>query len=133
MASVFSKRIIAYILDFFVVSAIMWIVSYLVFIIVNHYDTYKIYNYFIYAIPILILIYFIFSEKLAGASIGKSIMFLQVRSKNGARISWLQAIIRNITKIYWISIIFDWLIGKFLHTDRLFNNISRTVVIDEHD
>ena len=133
MASVFSKRIIAYILDFFVVSAIMWIVSYLVFIIVNHYDTYKIYNYFIYAIPILILIYFIFSEKLAGASIGKSIMFLQVRSKNGARISWLQAIIRNITKIYWIPIIFDWLIGKFLHTDRLFNNISRTVVIDEHD
>ena len=31
MTTVFSKRVIAYVLDFFVVSAVMWIVSYFLF------------------------------------------------------------------------------------------------------
>ena len=74
---------------------------------------------------------FILCEKLANATIGKSLMYLQVRSRNGARISWIQAIVRNISKIYWFPIIFDWLLGKFLRTDRIFNNISRTVVIND--
>ena len=133
MASIFAKRVISYILDFFVVSALMWIVSYLLFIFVAPYDTYKVYNYFPYVVPVLIMIYFVFFEKLAGATIGKSIMYIQVKSKNGANISWMQAIIRNLTKIYWIPIIFDWLIGKFLHSDRLFNNITRTVVVEDID
>ena len=85
-----------------------------------------------YIVPVLIMIYFVLTEKLAGASVGKSLMHLQVRSKNGANISWLQAIIRNLTKIYWIPIIFDWFIGKLLHADRLLNNISKTVVINDY-
>ena len=80
----------------------------------------------------LILIYFVLTEKLFGASIGKSIMHLQVKSQNGANISWIQAIVRNLTKIYWIPIIFDWLIGKILRTDRLLNNITRTVVVADY-
>ena len=133
MVSIFAKRVIAYILDFFVVSSLMWIISYLLFILVNPYDTYKIYHYFAYVIPFLIMIYFVLCEKLAGASIGKSLMYLKVTSKNGAKISWIQAIIRNLTKIYWIPIIFDWLIGKLLHSDRFLNNITRTVVVDDVD
>ena len=65
------------------------------------------------------------------ATIGKSLMFLQVKSKNGADISWIQAIVRNLTKIYWFPIIFDWLIGKFLRSDRLFNTITRTIVVND--
>ena len=59
-------------------------------------------------------------------------MYLQVRSRNGAKISWIQAILRNITKVYWVPIIFDWLIGKLLRTDRLFGAISKTVVINDY-
>ena len=66
-----------------------------------------------------------------GASIGKALMYLKVKSKNGMDITWPQAIVRNLTKIYWVPIIFDWLIGKFLKTDRLLNNITKTIVIDE--
>ena len=133
MSSVFSKRIVAYILDFFVVSAIMWIISYALFTVTNPYDTYKVYPSLLYVVPILIMIYFVLTEKLFGASIGKAILNLQVKSKNGADISWLQAIIRSITKIYWIPIIFDWFLGKILRSDRIFNNISKTVVVDYYD
>lgn len=133
MSSVFSKRILAFILDFFVVSAIMWIISYAIFNIMNPYDTYKVYPFLIYVVPFLIMIYFVGTEKLFGATIGKAILNLQVKSKNGANISWLQAIMRNITKIYWIPIIFDWFFGKLLKSDRLFNNISKTIVVDYYD
>ena len=128
--SVFSKRVIAYILDFIVVSALMWIVSYFIYMVVGASNVHMIYDYLPFFVAIVILLYFILCEKLAGASMGKAIMNLEVRSKNGAYISWPQAIVRNLTKIYWIPIIFDWAIGKLLKTDRILNNITRTIVID---
>lgn len=130
MSTVFTKRVIAYVLDFIVVSALMWIVSYFLFGMIGPQKVYDAYRYLPYVVPVLIFVYFVLLEKLAGASIGKAIMNIQVKSKNGANISWLQAIVRNLTKIYWIPIIFDWLIGKFLRTDRLFNNITRTTVVN---
>ena len=131
MATIFTRRIIAYVLDFVVVSAIMWIVSYLVFSLIGPTNVYSVYQFLPYIIPFLILIYFILCEKFMSATIGKSLMFLQVKSKNGADISWIQAIVRNLTKIYWFPIIFDWLIGKFLRSDRLFNTITRTIVVND--
>lgn len=94
-------------------------------------DTYSVYHYFVYVVPVLIFVYFVLCEKLFGASVGKGIMSLQVKSKNGARISWAQSIVRNLTKIYWVPIIFDWLFGKVLNTDRILNNITRTTVVDD--
>ena len=131
MATVFTRRVIAYIIDFFAVSAIMWILAYFIFSVMTPSTVYGVYKYFPFAVVIIILAYFVICEKLFAATIGKSIMHLQVRSKNGAFISWPQAIVRNLTKIYWVPIIFDWLIGKFLNTDRILNNITRTVVIND--
>ena len=131
MATVFTRRIIAYIIDFFVVSAVMWILSYFIFAIMTPSSVYSVYQFVPYIVPIFIFAYFVVCEKIFGATVGKAVMYLQVRSKNGAWISWPQAIVRNLTKIYWFPIIFDWLIGKFLKTDRLLNNITRTVVVGE--
>ena len=133
MASVFTRRIFAYILDFFVVSAFMWIISYLCSLIMNPYDSSAVYQFFPTVLPILILVYFIVLEKTKGATVGKALMYLEVRSRNGARINWAQSIVRNLSKVYWVPIIFDWLIGKFLgaNNNRLLGSITKTVVIDE--
>ena len=132
MASFFTKRVIAFIADFFVVSSVMWIVSYLLYFLVNPYQAFTVYMYFPYVVPILIVAYFSYLEKNKGATVGKALMYLQVRSKNGAYISWPQAIIRNLTKIYYIPIIFDWALGKVLkRDDRLLGAFTKTVVIDE--
>ena len=130
MTTVFTRRVIAYVLDFLVVSAFMWIVSYFLFMVMGSKNSYTVYQISLYAVPVLIMVYFVLCEKLAGASMGKAILRLQVKSKNGSNISWMQAIVRNLTKIYWVPIIFDWLIGKLLKSDRLFNNITKTIVID---
>ena len=132
MASVFSRRVVAYILDFFVVSAFMWIISYLCYFLMNPYETYSVYQFFPIILPIIILLYFILLEKTKGATVGKALMYLEVRSRNGARINWPQAIVRNLSKVYWVPIIFDWAIGKLLKSNnRILGDITKTVVIDE--
>ena len=132
MANIFSRRVIAYVADFFVVSAIMWIVSYLMYLIINPYETYKVYSYFIYVVPFLVFFYFVILKKFKGSTVGKALMYIQVRSKNGAKISWAQAIVRNLTKLFWIPILFDLVLGFiFTREDRLFNSITKTIVVDE--
>ena len=131
MVTVFTRRVIAYVLDFFVVSSFMWILSYLFFLVVNPVDVYYVYQIFPVIVPILIIVYFVACEKIKGATVGKALMYLQVRSRNGAYINWAQAIVRNLSKIFWVPIIFDWAIGKFLNHDRILAYITKTVVVDE--
>lgn len=133
MVSIFSRRVIAYVLDFFVVSAFMWIIAFLLSLIFRPMDIGAVYVYFPYIAMILGYAYFTVLEKIKGATVGKALMFLEVRSKNGAKINWPQAIVRNLTKIYWIPIIFDWLIGRFLNMDRLFGHVTRTVVVNSSE
>ena len=118
-------------MDFFVVSAFMWVISYLLSLIISPNGFYNVYQALLIIVPILIMIYFILCEKFFGATVGKSLMYLQVISNNGREISWPQAIVRNLTKIYWFPILFDWIIGKILKKDRILNEITKTVVIDE--
>ena len=132
MATIFTRRIIAYVIDFFVVSSFMWIISFLLSIFINPYGTFQIYNYLGYVVPIIGLVYFVYLEKTKQATVGKSLMYLQVVSRNGYPITWMQAIVRNLTKIYWFPIIFDWALGKiFKSNDRLFSVFTKTMVINE--
>lgn len=132
MASLFTKRIAAYLADFFVVSAFMWIVSFVLYLLANPYSMNPLYSYFPYVVPVLIMVYFVVCEKYKGATVGKALLYLQVRSNNGEYVSWQQAIVRNLTKIYWFPIIFDWAIGKILgKNDRILNSITKTRVFDE--
>lgn len=92
----------------------------------------SLYSYFPYVVPVLIMVYFVVCEKYKGATVGKALLYLQVRSNNGEYVSWQQAIVRNLTKIYWFPIIFDWAIGKILgKNDRILNSITKTRVFDE--
>lgn len=102
------------------------------YLIINPYETYKVYSYFIYVVPFLVFFYFVILEKFKGSTVGKALMYIQVRSKNGAKISWAQAIVRNLTKLFWIPILFDLVLGFiFTREDRLFNSITKTIVVDE--
>lgn len=131
MASVFTRRVIAYVIDFFVVSAFLWIFAYLISLFAGQ-NLNPFYHAFTFLAPILILVYFSFLEKTKGATVGKSLMYLHVISRNGYPISWIQAIIRNLTKVFWLPIIFDWAIGKLLtRKDRLLGIFTKTVVVNE--
>ena len=138
--NLFLKRTIAYILDFFVVSAFMWIVSYFAYFFINYFNMFQIYHYFVFVLPILIILYFTILEKNLGATIGKRLMFLEVKSAVPRRgrlgkdysISYSQALIRSLSKIYWFPIIFDVILGKIAGKTRLLDGITRTTVVEEN-
>ena len=140
MKEIFLKRTIAYILDFFVVSAFMWIVSYFAYFFINYFNMFQIYHYFVFVLPILIILYFTILEKNLGATIGKRLMFLEVKSAVPRRgrlgkdysISYSQALIRSLSKIYWFPIIFDVILGKITGKTRLLDGITRTTVVEEN-
>ena len=80
----------------------------------------------------MILAYCIGLEKTKGATVGKALMYLRVVSRNGYSLSWSQAIVRNLTKIYWFPVIFDWAIGRLLkRNDRILGVFTKTVVANE--
>ncbi|SFL81022.1 RDD family protein [Methanobrevibacter olleyae] len=135
----FLKRVVAYILDFFVVSAFMWIISYFAYFFINYLNMFQIYHYFVFILPILILTYFTILEKNLGATVGKRLMFIEVKTTIPKRertgrdysITYSQGLIRSISKIYWFPIIFDVILGKFTGKTRLLDGITRTTVIEE--
>ena len=136
----FGKRVVAYILDFFVVSAFMWIVSYFAYFFIIYFNIFQIYHYFVFILPILILLYFTILEKNIGATVGKRLMFIEVKSAVPRRgrlgrdysITYTQALIRSLSKIYWFPIIFDVILGQFTGKTRLLDGITRTTVIEEN-
>lgn len=62
-------------------------------------------------IGIIELFYFVILDVSWGATIGKRIMKLEVQSANGGKLSFDKAFIRNISKIYGLILLIDWLIG----------------------
>ncbi|KZX12661.1 RDD family protein [Methanobrevibacter curvatus] len=135
MLSIFKKRIVAYIADFFVVSAILWVIAQLAAYYIIPHATFIIYNYFIILVPIFTIVYFVFSEKNYKTTVGKHLMFLEVVSYEGNNISYKQAIARNLSKLYWFPIIIDFLIGKYTKSkdERILGQLSKTSVINEED
>lgn len=57
------------------------------------------------------VLYFAILEVSWGATIGKRILGLQVQTLKGAKVNFSQAFVRNISKIYWIFLLLDWLIA----------------------
>ncbi len=60
---------------------------------------------------ILWVLYFVILDVAWGATIGKRLLGLQVQTVNGGKVPFDKAFIRNISKIYWIFLILDWLIA----------------------
>ena len=127
----FKKRAYAYIVDFFVVSALMWIISYVLYLFANFYNVFAIYHYFIFVLPVIQLIYFTVLEKTMHATIGKRLFYIEIESLRG-NLSYSQTFIRSISKIFWVIIILDILLGIITKKDdRFLDYISRTHIVNE--
>jgi uncharacterized RDD family membrane protein YckC len=66
---------------------------------------------------LIFLLYNAVMETSSGASIGKMIIHLKVTSKAGANPNFGQAFIRNISKIYWLLLLLDVIVGLAITRD----------------
>jgi len=60
---------------------------------------------------ILVIYSAILEVSWGGMTIGKKLLGLQVQTTSGGKISFDKAFLRNISKIYWLLLLLDWLIG----------------------
>ena len=132
MVSMFKKRALAYLIDWFVISATLMILAQILAIIVITFSLFIVYNFFVYLLPVFILIYFVYLETKKGKTIGKDILDLRVVSEEGENITYREAIIRNLSKLYWLPIIIDIIIGKYFgdSDERILGQWSKTMVIE---
>lgn len=60
---------------------------------------------------IFALLYFIIMEVSIGATVGKKILGLEVQMTNGSKVTFDKSFIRNISKLFGVFLILDWLVG----------------------
>jgi uncharacterized RDD family membrane protein YckC len=60
---------------------------------------------------LVLVFYFAFFEVSSGSSIGKKVLGLKVTGKGGRLPNFGEAFVRNISKIYWILLLLDVVVG----------------------
>ena len=106
-------RLIAYIIDgiiILVVTVILGIIAAVAFVATGGLFALGIWLTF-GLFGILSILYFIILDIAWGATIGKRLLGLRVQTASGAKITFMQSIIRNISKIFWLFLFLDWLIA----------------------
>lgn len=82
---------------------------------------------------VVTLAYFTIFEAKTNKTIGKKIAHLYVSDSEGY-MSYKKAFIRNLTKICWVPLIFDIIIGKILnYPSRLFDKLAGTDVYSDKE
>jgi len=111
-------RLIALIIDGVILAIIAFILSLLLFVpllfagaLVGFWATWWNILGLPFIAGILWILYSVILEISWGATIGKRIVSLQVQTVSGGKITFDKALIRNISKIFWLFLILDWLIG----------------------
>jgi uncharacterized RDD family membrane protein YckC len=60
---------------------------------------------------LLFVLYFTVTESMWGASLGKRFLHLKVVSKTGSHPNMAEAFVRNLSKIYWLLLLLDIIVG----------------------
>ena len=75
--------------------------------------------------------YFVILEKMFSRTIGKGLIGLSVYDESGVRLTWSQALIRNITKAEMVLLLLEVLISrnKNMYHQRLMDSVASTIVV----
>ena len=103
-------RLIAFIIDSIIIGIVASIIS-LIFGGGLWQLGWGFYLGFPFLLGILELLYFMFMEASYGATLGKKVLGLQVQMVNGSKVTFDKAFIRNISKIFWLFLLLDWIVG----------------------
>jgi len=106
-------RIIAYLIDSIIIGIIAGIIFIFAIAAVAFSGLFFVgyYLFFPFLFGIFEIIYFVIMEVYWGATLGKKILGLEVQNVNGNKVTFEKSFIRNISKIYWLFLLIDWLLG----------------------
>jgi len=106
-------RIVAFIVD----SILVFIVAYLIqsvitiALVISFHSFASFYSVLLVFLGVLSVIYFTILDNLWGGTIGKRVFGLHVQMTNGNKVPIDKALIRNITKIFFVIVLIDWIVA----------------------
>jgi len=108
-------RLVAFIIDSIIIGIVAGIIYFFVILSLLASGTWLFlwgsYLVLPFLLGILEILYFAFMEVSYGATLGKKILGLQVQTANGGKVTFDKAFIRNISKIYWLFLLLDWILA----------------------
>ncbi len=100
------KRFVAFLIDAIIIAIVAWVIF--LFLPVPALWGWGLGWSFVFGV--LLMLYFILMESSSGATLGKQIMKLRVISLHG-ELETGNVFVRNISKIFFLFLLLDWLIG----------------------
>lgn len=132
MENFWSLRFAALLVDIIIITLFMWIISSIIFILLAGVGIFSFLNYWIFIGAILIIVYFTYMEGKTSSTFGKRLFKLRVEAVKGS-MSHKKAFIRNLSKILWLPLILDVILGFLIgdSNDRFLDNVSETYVVKD--
>ena len=132
------RRVIAYVIDWVIVYAVLGILvalTALPFLVLSGPGVFSaiLGGVFTFLAGVILVLYFVAFELLAGASIGKKVMGLKVVATGGRAPKLTEALVRNVSKLYWLLLILDVIIGLAVvkgYTQKYTDKLMGTSVVD---
>ena len=101
----------AAIIYYFVIIPLLWPSTYLFGVYVYGGAPWWGYLLLSFLLGILELLYFVLMDTSSGGTLGKRILGLQVQMVNGSKVTFDKAFIRNVSKIFGLFLLLDWILG----------------------
>jgi len=105
------RRLIAGLIDGIILAIVSWIISIIIALPALLLGGVFLFGAFSFLSGLLFFLYASFMESNRGTTIGKQIMNLKVTTMEGNLASLDRALIRNVSKIYWLLWLVDTLLG----------------------
>ena len=132
------QRLIAYVIDAIIVFLVLLIlvaITVVPFLVLSGPSVFgtilgSVFTFLFGMIPFL---YFVAFEVLAGASIGKRVMGLKVVASGGRAPNAVEALVRNVSKLYWLLLLLDVIVGLAVsktYTQKYTDKLMDTSVVD---
>jgi len=94
MEKLWVKRFVALLIDFFIITLIIWITGALIYPLIAIMGIFYILNYWLVLVVLIIIGYFTYFEGKNGATAGKNILKIKVIADEG-HMNYKKALIRN--------------------------------------
>jgi uncharacterized RDD family membrane protein YckC len=130
MEELTKKRFWAFIIDFIFITALMWILSIVIYPLLIVTGFFSVFNYWLLLLAVLIIGYFTYLEGSYSKTVGKSLMGIRLKALD-ENLTYKKTFVRNLSKILWFPIIIDLLAAYFTKNSslRILDKYAGTVVV----
>lgn len=130
MSGLWGKRFVALIIDFLIITLLLYVIVAVIYPLIALANLFILFNIWIPLAAILIVAYFTYFEGKHLTTPGKNVMKLKTRAIEG-KMTYKKAFIRNLSKILWLPLIIDVLVGFAMGKprERYLDRLAKTEVI----